>query len=67
MRVNGEEPPDKPTPSTPQTPQTPQTPPDDYIPDVFCPFSTDGRCPANPKCTNPRERICVNGFLGEDE
>lgn len=38
---------------------------DDYMPNVFCPFSSSGRCPSSPPCTNPRERVCVNGFQDE--
>jgi hypothetical protein len=33
--------------------------------DVFCPFSINGYCPAEPTCPSPRERICVNGFTDE--
>lgn len=28
-------------------------------PDVFCPFSSDGRCPSNPPCATPRTRACI--------
>jgi hypothetical protein len=37
--------------------------PDDELPDVFCPFASDGRCPGNPPCPSPRERACI----GEDD
>lgn len=33
------------------------------LPDVFCPFSSDGHCPGNPPCPSPRERACI----GDDE
>ena len=39
--------------------------PGDRWPEVFCPFAGDGRCPSEPRCVSPRERVCVNGF--EDE
>jgi hypothetical protein len=34
-------------------------PSDEEVPDVFCPFAADGRCPANPPCRTPRERACI--------
>jgi hypothetical protein len=34
---------------------------DDALPDVFCPFTSDGQCHANPTCPTPRDRVCVNG------
>lgn len=32
-------------------------------PDVFCPFASDGHCPANPPCPTPRDRACI----GDDD
>jgi hypothetical protein len=31
----------------------------DELPDVFCPFSRNGHCPAEPPCPNPRDRMCT--------
>jgi hypothetical protein len=36
------------------------------IPDVHCPFSGSGHCPANPPCPSNRERACT-GFGEEDD
>lgn len=35
----------------------------DTLPDVFCPFASDGHCPTNPPCPTPRDRACT----GDDD
>jgi hypothetical protein len=42
---------------------TPTVTDDAELPDVFCPFTSSGRCPGEPPCPTPRERACI----GDDD